>query len=179
MLKKCLNVDIRFMLFYYILTFKFINVCINFDDNIGFVKCQNLWSETLEIYETSELSENNETTETQWYNAKQFGWQRAHSKTVANHICTHCPGTCKILMSPRCKTSFASSDSVCHAWGWYLFAHLTDTRIALSVLSTTAVHSYMHCYALHYTVWYIMQTAVGISVYRQTCVWVHITHAIW
>ena len=77
MLKKCLNVNIRFMLFYYILTFKFINVCINFDDNIGFVKCQNLWSETLEIYETSELSENNETTETQWYNAKQFGWQRA------------------------------------------------------------------------------------------------------
>ena len=42
MLKKCLNVNIRFMLFYYILTFKFINVCINFDDNIGFVKCQNL-----------------------------------------------------------------------------------------------------------------------------------------
>ena len=142
-------------------------VYINFDDNIGFVKCQNLWSETLEIYETSELCENNESTETQWYNAKQFGWQRAlifhiYEVVISCHLMLDWwqndgavtqrqlpiifAPTAQVPARPRwvqtCKTSFASSDSVCHAWGWYLFAHLTDTRIALSVLSTTAVHSY-------------------------------------
>ena len=60
-------------------------------------------------------------------------------------------------------------DDVCHAWGWYLLAHLPDTRIALSVLSPTAVHSYMHSYAmLYYTAWYIMHYALYNLLYKKS-----------